>query len=120
MSFITNLRNRRYDKNQCIQDVLKVIDDSRNYVKVRFTPTYINVEYWVKTPQKMVQEMNFFFDDYEKGYKPKKIKQSTCVEMRNYVFTHMKLQNYHQAYNDDTWHAHEFDDRVPCIYPKTK
>lgn len=120
MNIVTKLRNKRYDKNSCIQDVLKTIDDSKNYVKVRFTPRYINLEYWVKEPKKMVNEMNFFFDDYEKGFKEKIIKPSECVDMRNYVFTHMKLRDHHQAYNDEKWHHHEFDHRVPCIYPKTR
>ena len=54
MSLLERLRNRRYDGNALIQDVLKTIDESHNYVKVRFTPEYVNLEYWVKEPEKMV------------------------------------------------------------------
>lgn len=116
MSFMEILRNRRYDGNPLIQDVLHLIDESHNYVKVRFTPKYVNVEYWVKEPEKMVTELNYYFADYD--LKP--VKQSVSVEMRNYVFTHMALRDHHCAYNDEAWHASEFEEKVPCIYPKVR
>ena len=116
MSLLERLRNRRYDGNALIQDVLKTIDESHNYVKVRFTPEYVNLEYWVKEPEKMVTELNFYFSDYNL----KNVKQPTSVEMRNYAFTHMALREHHCAYNDEAWHSYEFSEVVPCIYPKTR
>ena len=116
MSLLNMLRERRYRHNPLVQDVLKIINDSHNYVKVRVTPTYVDVEYWIKEPKKQVKDQLFFFDDYDL----KEIKHPAQVDIRNYLFIHMELQSHHMAYNDEVWHAYDFDEAVPCIYPKTR
>lgn len=104
----------RYDKNELVKVLLEVIDNSHNYIKASFTNDYVELVYWIKEPYKTTKTQIFLYDDY--GMATLKRRQAT--KMRDYIYEHMALKNYHAMVNDPQWHNQTQGKAVPCIYPK--